>query len=77
MPGCGARTEFGSPQALAVLERKQGWLGVSTTALPNERLGWIDPVSAGLRYERTPIELRADLSRGAVGRVRGSGSGVA
>jgi L,D-transpeptidase catalytic domain len=58
-----ARTEFGSPQALAVLERKDGWLGVSTTALPNDRLGWIDPGAERLGYERTPVELRADLSR--------------
>ena len=58
-----ARTEFGSPQALSVLQRKEGWLGVSTTALRNDRLGWIDPGSEALRYERTPVELRADLSR--------------
>jgi hypothetical protein len=58
-----ARTAFGSPQALSVLQRQEGWLGVSTTALPNDKLGWIDPASEALRYERTPIELRADLSR--------------
>jgi L,D-transpeptidase catalytic domain len=58
-----ARTEFGSPQTLAVLEREDGWLGVSTTALPNERVGWIDPDSEALSYARTPIELRVDLSR--------------
>jgi hypothetical protein len=58
-----ARTEFGSPQALAVLQREDGWLGISTTALPNDRLGWIDPASERLGYSRTPVELRADLSR--------------
>lgn len=58
----GAHTQFGSPQTLGVLEREDGWLGVSTTALPNERLGWIDPRAERLGYERTPIELRADLS---------------
>jgi hypothetical protein len=58
-----ARTAFGSPQALSVLQREDGWLGVSTTSLPNDRLGWIDPASEALRYERTPVELRADLSR--------------
>jgi L,D-transpeptidase catalytic domain len=67
-----ARTEFGSPQTLAVLERKEGWLGVSTTALPNERLGWIDPWSERLRYRRTPIELRADLSRRELSVVSGA-----
>jgi len=59
----GGRTEFGSPQTLAVLERDDGWLGVSTTTLPNERLGWIDPSAAWLLYERSRVELRADLSR--------------
>jgi L,D-transpeptidase catalytic domain len=57
-----ARTEFGSPQTLAVLEREDGWLGVSTTALPNDRLGWIHPGSTAFVYRRTPLELRADLS---------------
>ena len=58
-----ARTEFGSPRTLAVLEREDGWLGVSTTALPNDRLGWIDPDAASIDLARTPIELRADLSK--------------
>ena len=56
-----ARTEFGSPQTFGVLKREDGWLGVSTTALPNDRLGWIDPRSP-LRFETTSTELRADLS---------------
>jgi hypothetical protein len=58
-----ARTEFGSRQAFAVLDRRDGWLGVSTTALPNDRLGWIDPAGERLAYRRTRVELRADLSR--------------
>jgi hypothetical protein len=58
-----AHTEFGSPQALSVLDRRDGWLGVSTTALPNDRLGWIDPAAARLAYRRAQVELRADLSR--------------
>ena len=58
----GARTEFGSPQRLAVLRRDDGWLGVSTTALPNDRVGWIDPDTAEVTYARSPIELRVDLS---------------
>jgi hypothetical protein len=67
----GARTEFGSPQTLAVLERDDGWLGVSTTALPNDRVGWIDPGSAVLSYERTPIELRVDLSQRVLSALSG------
>jgi L,D-transpeptidase catalytic domain len=66
-----ARTEFGSPQALAVLERKDGWLGVSTPALPNDRLGWIDPGADRLGYRRTLLELRADLSRRTLSALSG------
>jgi L,D-transpeptidase-like protein len=58
-----ARTEFGSPQTLGVLKREDGWLGVSTTALPNDRLGWIDPAAQRLHLRSAPLELRADLSR--------------
>jgi hypothetical protein len=58
-----AWTEFGSPRSLAVLDRRDGWLGVSTTALPNDRLGWIDPAAGRLAYRHTRVELRADLSR--------------
>jgi hypothetical protein len=58
-----ARTEFGSPQTLGVLKREDGWLGVSTTALPNDKLGWIDPAAQRLQLRRAPLELRADLSR--------------
>jgi hypothetical protein len=67
----GARTEFGTPQTLAVLDREDGWLGVSTTALPNHRLGWLDPRAARLGYARTPIELRADLSERTLSALSG------
>jgi hypothetical protein len=65
-----ARTEFGSPQTLGVLKREDGWLGVSTTALPNDRLGWIDPRSP-LRFETTSVELRADLSERTLSALAG------
>jgi antitoxin (DNA-binding transcriptional repressor) of toxin-antitoxin stability system len=68
----GPRTEFGTQQTLAVLEREDGWLGVSTTALPNERRGWIDPLAERLTFARTPIELRADLSARTLSAVAGS-----
>jgi hypothetical protein len=67
----GGRTQFGSPQTLAVLERDGGWLGVSTTALPNDRVGWIDPDAAEVSYGRTPLELRVDLSRRTLTAFRG------
>ena len=66
-----ARTEFGSPQTLAVLKRESGWLGVSTTALPNDRVGWIDPDSARLDVDHTRLELRADLSKRTLTALRG------
>ena len=66
----GEHTEFGSPQTLAVLDRDGDWLGVSTTALPNDRVGWIDPDSAHVSYARTPLELRVDLSKRTLSALR-------
>jgi hypothetical protein len=59
----GAWTEFGSPQALAVVEERGRWLGVTTPALPNGTLGWVDTESAAIGYARAPVSLEADLSR--------------
>jgi len=58
-----SRTQFGSPQTLAVARTKGRWLGVVSTALPNGRLGWIDRRSGAVSIARTPVSLRADLSR--------------
>ncbi|HMI98708.1 MAG TPA: L,D-transpeptidase [Gaiellaceae bacterium] len=57
----GARTEFGSPQTLAVAFRKGDWLAVRSPALGNEQLGWVR--AAPLRLLRRPVELEVDLSR--------------
>ena len=35
------RTEFGSPTVFGVVETAGQWVGVSTPALPNDKLGWI------------------------------------
>lgn len=66
----GARTEFGSPQTVAVARRRGRWLGVVTTRLPNGKLGWVDS-RAALRVSRTPLLLvlkrsarRLELRRG-------------
>jgi lipoprotein-anchoring transpeptidase ErfK/SrfK len=57
----GGRTEFGSPQTLAVAFRKGDWLAVRSPALGNKELGW---VRAGpLQLLRRPITLDVDLSR--------------
>jgi L,D-transpeptidase catalytic domain len=58
-----SRTEFGSPQTLAVtqmLPRRR--LAVVSTALPNGRVGWLDAPAGTLRLSRTRITLDVDLS---------------
>jgi lipoprotein-anchoring transpeptidase ErfK/SrfK len=54
------RTEFGSPQVLWVVRHTQGWLGVISTLVGNNRVGWI-PQSA-TQLSRVTWELRASLS---------------
>ena len=58
-----ARTEFGSGRVLSVAEVRGRWLGVTTEARPNGRLGWVDSRSDALRVSRTRVSLHADLSR--------------
>jgi hypothetical protein len=55
-----ARTEFGSPNILGVVERRDGWLRVITPRLPNRRTGWI-PESAA-RLNGTDFSLHVDRS---------------
>jgi lipoprotein-anchoring transpeptidase ErfK/SrfK len=56
-----ARTEFGSPQTLAVAFRKGNWLAVRSPRLGNRRVGWVQ--AAPLRLVRRPLQLDVDLSR--------------
>jgi L,D-transpeptidase-like protein len=56
----GARTEFGSPQTLAISWAKGDWLAVRSTALGNTRLGWVRMRSIWL-VGRT-LRLEVDLS---------------
>ena len=58
----GARTEFHSPTTLSVAAKRGRWLGVVTTALPNGRLGWVDPRESAFVRARTPVRLTIDLS---------------
>ncbi len=62
----GDTTEFGSARRLGVVRRHGRWLGVTTSALPNGTLGWIDRRSAAVRIERTRWSIHADVSRRAV-----------
>jgi lipoprotein-anchoring transpeptidase ErfK/SrfK len=56
-----ARTEFGSPQTLAVTFRKGDWIAVRSPALGNRRVGWVR--TRPLRLVRRPVRLEVDLSR--------------
>jgi L,D-transpeptidase catalytic domain len=56
------RTEFGSPQTVAVVRKRGRWFGVVTTHLPNGTLAWVDSRGGGLRYRRTRLNLVLDLS---------------
>jgi hypothetical protein len=56
----GARTEFGSPQTLAVALRKGEWLAVRSPALGNDEVGWAR--ASQLRLLKRPVSLEVDLS---------------
>jgi L,D-transpeptidase catalytic domain len=58
----GSTTEFGSPRVLAVVARRDEWLGVVATERPNNRLGWVRRDHPALRLRRTGLSLHADLS---------------
>jgi lipoprotein-anchoring transpeptidase ErfK/SrfK len=55
------RTEFGSPQTLGVVRKRDRWLRVISTALPNDRLGWVR--AGSVRVTSTRESLTIDLSR--------------
>jgi lipoprotein-anchoring transpeptidase ErfK/SrfK len=57
----GARTEFGSPQTLAVAFRRGDWIAVRSPALENRQVGWVR--SKPLRLLRRTTLLDVDLSR--------------
>jgi hypothetical protein len=63
----GSTTPFGSRRALGVVTTRRGrWLGISDPGLGNNRLGWVDAQSGGLRYARTRLQLVVDLSERAL-----------
>jgi hypothetical protein len=55
------RTEFGSPQTLAVTRATRKGYAVITTDVPNGRTAWV--ARGGLRLRRTKLSLDIDLSR--------------
>ena len=58
-------TEFGSPTVLSVVGSRGGWLGVTSTALPNGHVGWVKAKN-GLQMRHTRIAIQVDLSRRAL-----------
>jgi L,D-transpeptidase catalytic domain len=57
----GARTEFGSPQMLAVAFRRGEWIAVRSPALGNAEVGWAR--ASQLRLLQRPSSLEVDLSK--------------
>lgn len=54
------RTEFGSASVAPALAARRHWLGISTPAVPNGRLGWIDARSAGITLSRSRLWIEVD-----------------
>jgi lipoprotein-anchoring transpeptidase ErfK/SrfK len=60
----GSTTEFGSPTTLAVAATRGNWVGMTSTDLPNGKLGWVKRTGAsGLKPAATHMSIRIDLSR--------------
>jgi hypothetical protein len=56
-----AKTEWGSPRVLGVLEQRGGWLGVQAAELRNGEIAWVRRVDA--RVDCVSWSLHADLSK--------------
>jgi lipoprotein-anchoring transpeptidase ErfK/SrfK len=56
----GARTEFGSPQTLAVVDGQGDWVGVLSPALENSQVGWAR--ARQVKLLGSPLKLDVDLS---------------
>ncbi len=72
----GRRTEFGSPSVFGVVDQRGNWAGVTTTLLPNGRVGWIklDPkrIEAGWTSYSIVVDVsdrRAALLEGGESRL--------
>jgi lipoprotein-anchoring transpeptidase ErfK/SrfK len=63
LAGVGATTQFGSRSTLTVVTQKGGWLGVTSTDLPNGRLGWVKAKKGLVDQRRTRMAIRVDLSK--------------
>src|SRR4051794_15392156 len=59
----GDTTQFGSPTTFAVAAQRGGWLGVTSTDLPNGKLGWVKARGGVFERHRTRLAIRIDLSK--------------
>ncbi len=59
----GATTEFGSPRALSVVDRRGRWLAVVAPELGNGNVAWIDSRREDVEVEPTRLSVSIDLSR--------------
>jgi hypothetical protein len=66
------RTSWGSPTVVWATGRRGDWLSVIATALPNDRLGWLDVRHDRPRMWRSRLALYADLSQRTLELRRGS-----
>jgi lipoprotein-anchoring transpeptidase ErfK/SrfK len=59
----GPRTQFGSPQTLAVAARARGWVGVINEDVANGSVAWVQAHSLALKPKLTRVVLRVNLER--------------
>jgi hypothetical protein len=59
----GSKTEYGSSNTMAVAARRRGWLGLTSSDLPNRRLGWVRAGNRSLDVYSTSVSVRIDISR--------------
>lgn len=57
----GPRTEWGTPRFLPVVRRRDGWLGVVATEVPNGRVAWVR--ASATRPAVATTRILVDLSR--------------
>jgi lipoprotein-anchoring transpeptidase ErfK/SrfK len=58
----GRETKFGSPTVFGVVRQQNGWAGVTTPYLANEKLGWVRLDPRKLRSRWTNLSIEVDLS---------------
>jgi hypothetical protein len=68
----GARTSFGSPRVLPVVEPHRRWLGIGAPELGNGVVGWVRYDPRALRLEDTRFSLEVDLSERLIELRRGA-----